>query len=269
MFLMYSHGTGGLSADEIFGLVNQIGLGGGATQSAQSFEDIMGSTVLTGLKPDQIAQVSWLVKGRLDTSGNGPLSPHAFLIGRLASGSWFLSDQGTTPPGKFEAADLKGLKGVIQVASATGQSEIYTGGPPSTSIVGGAGTGVRLLGQASGVEQKAADLIPVNSFLAEVDAGMMTIGSRVTARAFISRHYDFASAEKASDISDAGGAVVEMPEGVFNVYATSLVSDGNVNESKIDVSDSTGGFLAGHRFFHAWLRLRSEKSGTRSAFQIY
>jgi len=64
---------------------------------------IFGSPELTGLTPGQIAQIEWYVNTRSITNGVSAPSTgyHAFLIGRKAGGSWFLSDTDAGLVGAF------------------------------------------------------------------------------------------------------------------------------------------------------------------------
>jgi hypothetical protein len=55
-----------------------------STAGIGSFSDIMSSPQLSGLRPGQIAQISWYVRTNPTRAGL-----HAFLIGRLNTGDWF------------------------------------------------------------------------------------------------------------------------------------------------------------------------------------
>jgi hypothetical protein len=219
------------------------------------FDDIFAS--VSDLLPGEIVQVTWLSRQK-----------HAFLIGRFQRGPWFLADQGTAPPTEIESTSLDGLRRAIIEKVKSGY-RLYTGELTEAQKFGFGILEIKRLGSPAGVEEKAANLIMRGAFLAEVDASIIGFGDKIYAKAFHSRHYDLAIAQTATDIPDAGGVIVEMPEGVFNVYVTNLVSDTNLNMKSIDESDSRDGLLSGHRYFSAWLRLRSKHSSTQSCFKVY
>jgi hypothetical protein len=93
------------------------------------------------------------------------------------------------------------------------------------------------------------------------------IENDVHADAFQAEFYDFPAAQSAaSGLSGKGGAIIEMPEGRYLLFSTTLVSDANRYETCIDVSG--GGEFTDKKFLHAWLQLRSKK-GTGSFFEVY
>lgn len=270
LYLLYVDEGRGLSAAAIWNLQSRLGLESGKAASADSFERIMNDSILKNLRPGQIAQIGWYVKqGKPTAKGEVSLGHHAFLIGRLKDGRWFLSDQGPIPAFEMVASDLNVLKTNVTVASNAGSYWLYTGNIQELKFFAvGGWTGVRLLSGPSGVEKKAAGIVPPGTFLAEVDAGLFTIGDRIISSDFVSRHYDFSEA-KSVYTADYGGLIVEMPAGVFSYYRTNLIRDANLTVSDIDKDDSTGGLLMRREFFHAWLRLCSKKACRAKLLQVY
>jgi hypothetical protein len=134
--------------------------------------------------------------------------------------------------------------------------------------------GVIILGNRSGIEKKAQDVImEPGDFIAEVDNSWDGRDSnRITAVGFVARAYTLFNAR--GDMNGAGtytgGVIVERPLGVFHVFKTSLVSEYNVMETKIDESESKNGKVTSSpkQYDHAWLQLRSA-SKTGSFFQVY
>ena len=53
------------------------------------------------------------------------------------------------------------------------------------------------------------------------------------------------------------------------LYTTSAVSTANLGETALDAGDSSGGILADHRFFHAWLRLGTGDGRLGNWFSLY
>jgi hypothetical protein len=255
----------GLSAAQIEGIQNAVGLGASdprASGNIRSFEDIFTQPVITGLQPDQFAQVAWFVN-----TGN----QHVFLLGRLQSGEWFLSDQGTRPATEFRAATLPDLRNAVYVAAASGGYWLFVG--TSEDYMSRFGilpgwTGVRRLGPQTGVEAQAQNLVPPGAFLGEVDAGSLTIGDRLTRDAFVARSYGLSDAQ--SQLAAAGGGlIVEMPQGVFSLYTTSAVSEANLSMTTLDPDDSSGGVLARRTFFQAWLILGTSGGRRGTWFRVY
>ena len=219
-----------------------------------NYEDIWFNPVVKELNPGDIAQVSWFKKS----------GPHAFLIGRLHSGKWFLSDQGERPATELQADDLPSLKKEVDSAAERGYS-IFMGKVP---IPTPAWTGVILLKGPGGVEKAFEEVVPPNTFLAEVDPGLFTVGERLYTKRFVSKHYDFTAARKDVDNLSGGGALlIETPEGVYSVYETNLVSDSNAKVNEIDEPDSTGGILMEKQFRCAWLKVSSGK--VSNFFKVY
>jgi hypothetical protein len=266
LYFLWREGAGGagLSSQEIGRIQASLGLTAQATGNVQSFEDIFSHAILTGLQPDQIAQVLWLVR-----TGQ----QHAFLIGRLHTGEWFLSDQGPSPAAEFRAPSLADLRTTVRLAADTGRYWLYTGTMTDYLNRGGVlpgWTGVMRLGPHTGVEAKAQALVAPGTRLGEVDAGYTTIGNVITAGAFVTRRYSLTDAQAALPaMPAAGGLIVEMPQGVFSLYTTATVSSANVTQASLDAADSVGMLLASHTFFHAWLILSTSAGSRGSWFRVY
>jgi hypothetical protein len=271
LYLLFVDAGKGLSAAEISALQRSLGLESGRTEGVQSFTEIFNSSILTGLKPGQIAQVGWYVKtGKPNAQGQVPVGHHMFLIGRLQDGSWFLSDQGPTPAVQINAADLLTLQRLVATASNSGSYWLFTGAISdfSTFVVGG-WTGVKLLTDRASVEGKASSIVPTGTFLAEVDYGALTSGDRLVSGDFVSRHYSLADA-RSVNTSTFGGLIVEMPQDVFSYYRTTVVtSEDNLKVTDIDHDDSKDGLLERRELYHAWLRLCTKDSCRASLLQVY
>ena len=269
--------SAGMTRYQMMRLQSLLGVGGGAEASATTFDEIMDK--LTGLRPGQIAQVSWYYRGKTQANNTAYFTAHAFLVGRFQRGAWFVSDQGSKPPTELEAPDLLSLRTLIRVNTATRDEGIHTGGLPAQNIGGmqimqiNPNTGAMILGDRGGVETKARDVImKPGDFIAEVDASIWRSGDKIYAWDFVARKTSLAEAQ--TELNNAGtgsgGVIVENPVGLFHVFKTNLVSDKNVSETSIDESDSTEGKLSikPRRFYHAWLQLRSATK-TGSFFQVY
>lgn len=151
LYVLYSDGkNAGVSASAISAIRALFGFDKGPTPThiLKSFDEIFTDTTVTNLKPGQIAEVTWYAQ-----EGKA-LILHAFLIGRLSNGKWFLHDQGAKPVTRIVASDLNSLL----KAARKEQSHIYTGAV-STFLLG-APTEVRLLGERSDVERKASSRVP-------------------------------------------------------------------------------------------------------------
>jgi hypothetical protein len=269
--------TGGLTPFQIKRLQETLGIGAIKTESGRSFDELLDR--LSGLQPGQIAEVSWYSRGKAQKDGTAYFTPHAFLVGRFQRGPWFVSDQGAKPAVELEAPDLLSLKAAIRTNTQKQDSGIHTGSVPTQNIGGmqieqlGAGGDIMILGDRSGIETKARDVVmKPGDFVAEVDASIFHEGSRIVAWDFVARAYSLADAQKelAGAGTGSGGVIVENPLGLFHVFKTSLVSDYTVMETKIDESDSASGKVTPgfKRYYHAWLQLRSA-TRTGSFFQVY
>jgi len=275
--LFKNSSTAGLTMHQMQQIQASLGIGATSTAMGTTFDDLMDK--LTGLQPGQIAQVNWYSRGKLQDNGMATFTPHAFLIGRFQRGAWFLSDQGSKPATEIETPDLTVLKAAIRANTQARDGGIHTGGLP-TQVIGGMqivpvnpGTGVMILGPRSGIETKARDIVmKPGDFISEVDSSALHGGDRIIAWDFVARSYSLADAraEMNGAGTGSGGVIVENPIGLFHVFKTSLVSDTNIMESKIDESDSKDGKVTpSHgRYYHAWLQLRSS-SKTGAFFQVY
>jgi len=269
LYFMWNEGRGGLSIGAIHGIQRALGLETPISGSVESFDQIFASPILRALTPDRIAQVGWYVRTEQRPDGRSALGHHVFLVGRLADGTWFLSDQGPSPARQFTGATLDELRSVVSTAAATGTYWIFTGGVTDMSmVVVGGWTGVSLLGERGGVEARMEGLVPSGTFLAEVDEGWFTIGDRVEARDYLGR-FSSRSAALAAATGSGGWLIVELPAGVFTLYRTTPVRDANLSETSFDVGDSSGGLLLTHTFLHAWLVLGNAAGRRGSTITAY
>jgi hypothetical protein len=273
-YLLYQDAAPGISKEEILALTQMFGMASVASGETASFDELFSTPTLTGLKPGQIAQIHWWVKiSQPDDQGNAALGKHAFLIGRFKDGKWFLSDQGDRPPTELQASDLASLKDMISEASAAGTYRLYTGGRATsgTLIQSTRYTGVILLGDPSGLEKKAEEsILKPGEVLGELDVSRIFLGDTLKAGDFLERQYSFDDVKAALSKYGTGnsGLIVEMPEGVFNLYKTNLVQERNLAAENLD--ESAGGALVGkQRFPHAWL-LPCAPSGCKDHWiQVY
>jgi hypothetical protein len=274
---LYVGGGIGLPRAARESLADMLGIKTGQANDISTFDDIFTSPILAKLEPGRIAQVSWyVVKGpSTDRPGETRLGSHAFLIGRLKVGTWFLSDQGAVPALEIEADDLATLK-----QKMLDTKRYWTGAPPHTYMFGQplpipeGHDQVLLLGERGGVTSEAKTLVLTpGEFLAEVDAGIFTIGSRITAGDLVTRAYSEADGMKALLAIPAGkgGVMVENPVGLFHVHETSTVSDANLNVTEIDKGDSVGGRLDpdSPHYYSAWLRLCSATACNPKPLKVY
>lgn len=265
-FLWQEGGQAGLSSNQIQEIQRSVGLyvqERGASSNIQSFEDIFTHSIIIALQPGQIAQVTWIV-----TRGQ-----HAFLLGRLQSGEWFLSDQGYTPAREFRASTVGDLRNSVHQAATTGSYWMFVGTHSDLlsqgSVIPG-WTGVMRLGAHTAIETQAENLVSPGAFLGEVDAGYTTVGNRLTRDTFAAQRYSLSDAQAQFPIStNGGGLIVEMPRGVYTLYTTSAVSDANLSQTVLDAVDSRGGVLANQTFYHAWLRLGTDYGRHGTWFSVY
>ena len=236
----------------------------------RSLADIFGDPGLNALKPGETAQIGWYASVRtVDSSGtSGTMSgSHAFLIGRAKAGTWFLSNQGDSPPLHLEADTLANLRTALDQAAAGGRTSLIT--DPSYRNAGD----IEIIPQQD-YSQPFRALAPPGTFLAEVDETTICCGDRLTTWDFVGTAYSDKDIDAllASSGTGHGFLVGEMPAGVFSVYKTNPVTDeANARATKIDKGDSSGGLLMKAAFIHAWLKLRtaSDSSATGKGFLVY
>jgi hypothetical protein len=261
-FLWDENPGGGLSSSEIDRIHRTLGLYTGESGNVFSFDEIFTHSITTSLAPDEFAQVFWLI-------GTG--GQHAFLIGRLQDGQWFLSDQGPRPAFERRADTLTELHAAVRAAANAGQYWLFTGTHAQYIERGGLPgyTGVQRLGRHTATGETARSIVAAGAFLCEIDAGWTTIGDRLTRRDYVTTAYSLTDAQAALPAGGAGGLIVELPRGVFTVYTTSTVSDANLSQTAIDEADSADGVLARHTFLNAWLQLSTASGRRGSWFQVY
>lgn len=272
-FLWHQSYSAGLDSAQIHNIRCALGLDVTGAQSSSNFdslEDILDNTVLNELQPGQIAQVSWLVNTRRG------LTEHAFLIGRLQTGEWFLSDQGRDPAVEFRSLTLPDLMTVVRDAARNGSYWLHTGTSlPYTATAGVAGDWageVTLLGSNTATEVLAQNLIPAGAFLGEVDAHWLTDGNELYRGTFVGQYYRLDEAQAQFSAAAGGGTIVEMPRGVFTLYTTSSVHDANLPESAFDTWSREGALTGLRRadslFHHIWLILGTASGRRGNWFQV-
>ena len=249
-FLWHEGGEPGLTSAQIRGLQDTLGLATNTSSGGQQrLTDFLVDPVVTGLQPDQMAQIVWFTRD---------CQQHAFLIGRLQTGEWFLSDQGQSPPFQPRGDSVASLRSTVLLAMDTRTSWLHPGTTRDimnqTGVLPGT-VGVTRLGSNADTESKARDLILPDAFLGEVDAGTFTIGDRLTRGPFAGRADALAAGQALVSGGPGSGVVIERPAGLFTSYRASAVSSANLTQTGFDASDSSGGALVTRRFQHAWLQL--------------
>ncbi|MBW4520127.1 MAG: hypothetical protein KME16_10560 [Scytolyngbya sp. HA4215-MV1] len=89
LYFLHVKGKGGLTSEQIHNIRQLIGLTSSKSETPKTFDDLFSNSIVQGLKPGQIAQVTWATQG--DNAGEQGRE-HAFLIGRLKNGKYFLSE---------------------------------------------------------------------------------------------------------------------------------------------------------------------------------
>ena len=258
LYGLYIDPGGGLVPSAINSIREMLGVGTkNSTGGLNSYSEIISCPALQGLAPGQIAQVSWHVKlgagARLGTIRTGR---HVFLIGRLKDGTWYMFDQ--AKPTHFEAPTLGALDSTIQKQSATGGTWIFTGRLDYIPI--GEFNGVTILADNSGITALSTNYLKSGDYLCSVDKDAFTFSNKINVDGFHGEYYKEADAKSAAkSIPGKGAAIIEMPTGRFLVYSTNMVSEANMNESKMDAGG--GGNFTSPNFFNAWIQLRSNKGG--------
>jgi hypothetical protein len=263
LYFLWNHGSEfGLDSAEIFQIKQSLGLNTTLYSGINDFDEIFTDGIVTALAPDEMAQVFWVV-----ASGQ----QHAFIIGRLSDGKWFLTDQG--PGVSFQADTLPELHRTVRLAAESGGYWLFVGSRQDAfnkfkSLPGY--LGVQKLAPATGTHQAVQQTIPPGSQLGQVDAGYFTIGDDISVGSFVGRAYTLADAQAMLPAGAGGGVIVELPAGVFTLYTTSAVSEANIGETSLDASDSAGMLLGGaHIYHHAWLILGNRFGIRRSWWKVY
>jgi hypothetical protein len=265
LYFLWNQGHGsGLGSAEIFQIQRSLGLNTGVSSGIRDFDSIFTNAIVAALAPDEMAQVFWFV---VPTG-----QQHAFIVGRLATGKWFLSDQGM--PARFETDSLADLHSTVAMQARTGNYWLFVGSSEDyfnrTGRLLPGYTGVEKLASADSAHQRVEQTIAPGAALGQVDAGYLTIGDDITRGAFAGKEYSLAAAQALLAPGPGGGVIAELPAGVFTVYSTSAVSDANLDQTSLDADDSASMLLGGrHAFAHAWLILGNRFGVRRSWFQVY
>jgi hypothetical protein len=255
-FLWHEGSQPGITSTRIHDMQTSLGLRSDAPSSSASatrLADLLSDPVATGLQPDQMAQVAWFTRAGHE---------HVFLIGRLQTGEWMLSDQGQSPPFEPRADSMASLRSIVLQAMESRTSWLHPGTTKNILNQTKFGPGtveVTLLGSSAATRSKARDLIAPGDFLGEVDAGVFTFRDRLTRGEFAGQADTPAAGQAMVSDGPGSGVVIERPAGVFTAYrATAVSSDANLAQTGFDVDDSSGGALMGRRFLHAWLLLGTQ-----------
>jgi hypothetical protein len=272
---LFMGGAAGLSRGARDRLLEMLGLYTERGTEVSSFDQIFSNPIITKLEPGRIAQVMWYVLAGPPVASQQRLALHYFLIGRLEkNGTWFLSDQGTTPPVELETSDLLTLK-----RGAIARNRYWMGPAPGTEGTRAQAVlftkmDVTLLGQGRAVAERAQTIaLTPGNLLAEVDAGPLTSGDAIAAVSFVTRVHSEADGMTSLMAIPAGqgGVMVEDPIGVFHVFTTTTVSGANLRVRSVDKSDSAGAKLdpANRRFHSAWLRLSTPTIASPVPIKLY
>ncbi|MBT3063459.1 MAG: DUF4157 domain-containing protein [Candidatus Thiodiazotropha sp. (ex Lucina pensylvanica)] len=255
LYFLYIDKTKGLSSLEIEKLQKKLGLYSGESDLINSGADLFSNSIVTGLKAGEIAQLGWYVKtSGPDSKGKYELGHHAFLVGRLETGEWYLHDQGIRPATRYVNNTLPGLEQHVRAESAADRYWLFFG--TFTMRVAGGWTGAEMLAGGEGPENKQADLVPSGTYLAEIDYSSIRFGDELTSGNFLgvahSRENDYFVCDSSGGASK-GRLMVEMPEGAFLVYETNAISSHNLAATSIDASE--GGLLTKKTFYSAALTI--------------
>ncbi|NGY64984.1 hypothetical protein G7043_39325 [Lentzea sp. NEAU-D13] len=230
-------------------------MGGQATSDAYDTLDlIFHSAQLTGLTPGQIAQIEWYVHTRVIQNGQSVAARgyHVFLIGRQADGSWYLSDQGTTPALVLHAPNLDALRTSLNAAAASGQSWIDTRPTQRRHTLDW--TGVHLLTAPEQIEPRHRRLLPPGQPLGVVNPGWRWRDIPLVTWDWVGMASGLAGARALFPGSGHGHSFVigELPVGVFNVAKATPVT-----QQGLSGTFTPAGLLATAppQFLHAWLQL--------------
>ncbi len=234
---------GGLVSYEIEKTIKRIGLFSGIKTVINGDGEIFSNEVVASLSGGQMAEIIWWVKA--------PAMRHAFLIGRFASGEWYLHDQGYSPPKIFISDSRLGLE--TKVRDACGTNEYWLDLNSKEYLPG---TFAVLLNDSSGPKEKHGELIPPGTYLAEIDNSTFRGGDSINCLNFLDMAYDIMSAYEIAGNSgkpSTGRLIIEMPKGSFLIYETDKISTHNLSADSIDPSG--GGLLTRKTFYNAELIL--------------
>jgi hypothetical protein len=254
LYLMWSD-----QSDKVQAIQRTLGLEK-SKSSVSGYDGMWNSAVLVGLLPDQIAQVDWYVRLGPDVHDpNVRIGDHAFLIGRLASGEWFLSDQAASPVARFSAPTREELRQRVDEAAFSNQYWIFPGSPSVTRA-----KSVHLLASPREAGPAGANaVVAPGTPLGQVDPSPVFPGDDVVSAAFITSGDDQPTV--AAQLTGPGsGLLIEAAPGTFFLYHATPVSEWNLSATSLDVDGSAGGLLLERKFVHAWLIL-GDAAGRRGA----
>ena len=199
----------------------------------------------------------------------GAFNPHALLVGRFASGDYFLADQGKSP-GWGLAAPQWSLLFALNERIGRYASDPETGYWPRLRD-----SSCTLFRLDYARVAEAAKTLPEGKYLAQADPSYLPFDSvDVRSGPWLERHWDLAEAQAAAEAQARGRsvAIVEHPRGAFSLYEASGVSDACVSAASFDWSATeSNSYLyarSRHGFERVWLVLGSATQAS-AALPIY
>ncbi|GAB5400934.1 MAG: hypothetical protein Aureis2KO_25190 [Aureisphaera sp.] len=255
----------GLSGAEMDNVRRRFGIGGGPSAGLQNGSDIFNNSVINGLSAGQTAQVGWFVKTNTYTDGTYSYGYHAFLIGRTATGDWFLHDQGYSPAKAFADTTKSGLEAQVKKAVKANTYWLMFNQPRISPV--GVWLGAKLLNTQQGPQTKQGELLPNGTYLAEIDYSSWRFGDKVYSGAFLGVAHTVKDSYKVARTASSGKGVVliEMPKGAFLLYETNAISTHNLSADAID--SSGGGKLSTKKYYSAYLFLTD--GATEKIIKVY
>jgi hypothetical protein len=260
--LMFN-GRSGMRSEDISRLANAIGFRPSASGGGMTLSEVLDSDAVVKLAPGEVGQLNWIAQ----IPGRGNMG-HAILLGRHNDGTWFVSDQGMSPP-----LEARGTRADIISVLLGPRSWLYGGNkadlqeqlPPVTQFV--------VLTRSQAFMNRGPGLIKPGEKLAEIDADWKTTGEVLVAWDYHSTHTSEADAKAAitKDKGAHGGVIVERPKDLFHIWKTNpLGTDKNLAETKIDADDSKEMALVKRRtaFLSVSLVLSDPSGAKRTPFAV-
>ena len=227
---------------------------------------IFGSPELKGLSPGQVAQIEWYVDTKAIQAGQTvPASGyHAFLIGRHATGTWYLSDQGNQPPLVLQASDLPDLRAALDAASASKRSWLDTRSTTQRRQL--TWTGVRVFDKPDSIDTRHRRILPPGQDLGMLDPPGWGRDIRMVTWDWVGTASSLGAARALFGSTGVGHGFViaEMPAGMFNVAKTNPVAT-----SAFEGTFAPSGLLVqSPNLGHCWLQLANADSSRRELLQV-
>ena len=251
IYSMWLDPTRRLTPQKIDAIERSLGLRTSTSAGVSKYDDLWNNSVLHGLLPDQIAQIEWWVRTSGDIRGDYAMGEHAFLIGCLGSGEWFLSDQ-AAGPARFSAPTREELRRIVDEAAWANQYWIV---PRDPAII--SSNRVRLLASPDVAAAQGAEAIVLpGKFLGQVDENWLSpFGEDNVRSGPFTASGNSRNAVETQLTGPGSGLLIEAAPGTFFLYRATEVSDENLMAKTLDIRHSTGGLLLERKFVHAWLIL--------------